>query len=473
MVLTTPKLIIAFNLACAVVAGWLLWLSLGWPLVGDATIFHFIAAQIKMGAVPYRDIADMNMPLTYAIHAAVITIGGMSDATWRVFDLTAVAIMSGLILALVWPAGRAPAVLAALTVVTMHLLLGRYQTGQRDFLMMIPALGAALAAARIPENTERRNLYLCVVGACAVAAALIKPTGAIFVLLPALTTRPRLRDIIWVGAGAALVGVPACIALAALGGLGPFVTMLHELLPIYAAMGDNWFLDVLGALRYAAPVAGLALAAAFGLTAARSPRVRAMIGLTIFGLISLLVQRKGWTYHVYPFGVGMACWGAWALSCLPKWRALACLAMSVGFIGYLAPEAAFQAEYDAVPAASKIMQASLEKLPRGSRVQMLDADSGAFLAMARSGMRQATPHIQWFSLLLGTEQTRFDFLDDLKANPPDAVLMTDDQWPRGPGFEATDEWSEFSSFLALNYRPLEVGREDHVQWRLYLKRPLQ
>ena len=30
---------------------WLLWHSFDWPLVGDATIFHFIAVQFQIGAV--------------------------------------------------------------------------------------------------------------------------------------------------------------------------------------------------------------------------------------------------------------------------------------------------------------------------------------------------------------------------------------------------------------------------------------
>jgi hypothetical protein len=42
----------------------LIWRSLDWRLTGDAAIFHFIAAQMKLGAVPYRDIIDLNMPLT-------------------------------------------------------------------------------------------------------------------------------------------------------------------------------------------------------------------------------------------------------------------------------------------------------------------------------------------------------------------------------------------------------------------------
>jgi hypothetical protein len=56
-----------------------------------------------------------------------------------------------------------------------------------------------------------------------------------------------------------------------------------------------------------APTAGLALAAALNLSATKPPRVRAMIGLSLLGLLHLLLQRKGWFYHVYPLGIGLAC----------------------------------------------------------------------------------------------------------------------------------------------------------------------
>ncbi len=122
--LSTAKLTTLFNLPFAIAAGWLLWRSLDWPLVSDATIFHFIVVQFQMGAVPYRDIFDINMPLLYYIHAVVVAIGGMSDVAWRAFDLTAAVLMSGLILMLVWPAGRAVAILAVLVVLVTHFLLG-------------------------------------------------------------------------------------------------------------------------------------------------------------------------------------------------------------------------------------------------------------------------------------------------------------------------------------------------------------
>src|SRR5262245_29379807 len=182
--LSSARLAILFNLPLAIAAGWLLWHSLNWPLVGDGTIFHFIAGQFQMGAVPYRDIFDINMPLIYYIHAAVLAIGGMSDVAWRTFDLTAALLTSGLILMLMWPAGRAAAFLAVFIVLVTHFLLGPYSAGQRDFLMSIPALAAALAAAKAAEDREHGRFYLMLVGAFAMTAASIKPSGMLPLLLP-------------------------------------------------------------------------------------------------------------------------------------------------------------------------------------------------------------------------------------------------------------------------------------------------
>src|SRR5262249_26685621 len=90
------RLVTGVNVLLAVAAGCLLWRSLDWPLVGDATIFHFIAAQMQNGAVPYRDIIDINMPLIYVIHLAVVAIGGLGDAAWRGFCLGPPPLLSGL-----------------------------------------------------------------------------------------------------------------------------------------------------------------------------------------------------------------------------------------------------------------------------------------------------------------------------------------------------------------------------------------
>ena len=474
--LSNTRVIAFFDLLLAVVTGWLLWRSLGWPLVGDATIFHFIAGQMNMGAVPYRDIVDINMPLTYDIHAAVVAIGGMSDLAWRIFDLTTAAVMSALILMLVGPAGRAAAVLAMLAVLVTHLLHSAYAAGQRDFLLSIPAVAVALVSARAAEDHEHRRLYLLLAGALAMTAASIKPSGILLLFLPALATKLRGREMILILLGAAGVGLLVFGTLAVQGGLGAFITMLSELLPLYTSIaGDARSVPaILKAVAWMAPIGGLAVAAALSIAAPKPPRVRVMIGLTAFGLIHLLAQRKGWSYHFYPLGVGLACWGAWSLAALPTWSVLGCLILIASALGWHRPYLMYHVKNDAAPRASLAMQSALQShLARGARVQMLDSDSGAFLAMARAGMRQATPHIQWFSLLFAKESGRRKFLAALDADPPDAILLTNDQWPKARGFDAASDWPEFMALLTRGYDLNLAGHEGEILWRLYLRRAAQ
>ena len=186
----------------------------------------------------------------------------------------------------------------------------------------------------------------------------------------------------------------------------------------------------------------------------------------------MLVQRKGLYYHAYPLAAGLACWGAWSLSALPRRRALACLVLIAATLSWKAIESFSRVEPFTELSASAAMQAALEsELPRGARVQVLDSDRGALLAMARAGMRQPTRHFQWFSLSLGDDTERAQFLAALAANPPAGVLLTNDLWPRRPGFGSMDEWQELGTFLASHYDVKFTGHQDYIDWRLYLRRP--
>ena len=376
-------MIALFDVPLAAFVGWLLWRSLEWPLVGDATIFHFVAIQMQMGALPYRDIIDINMPLTYLIHAAIVATSGISDVAWRVFDLAAAAVMAGLILMLVWPAGRSAAILAVLVMLATHLLLGPYASGQRDYLMSIPMLAAALASLRAVDLRERARFFLLLVGAFAMTAASFKPSGILLAGLPALAIGGlRWRDAMWIIAGAAAAGLLVLVILIAWGVLGPFLAMIRELWPIYASAGVRTVPEILrNAALWLAPIGGLALAAALSLAAPKPPRVRLMIGLACFGLVHLLIQSKGWFYHVYPLGIGLACWGAWSLAALPTWRAGLCLVVVAATLGWrVAAEGTRSETYASLRRtgpfmrAAASMQSALEsRLPRGARVQTLDS----------------------------------------------------------------------------------------------------
>src|SRR5262249_31913626 len=111
---SVSRLIAIFGLPILAVTAWLLWRSLDWPLTGAAAIFYFMSNQFLIGLVPYCDLADINMPLIYGIHAAIIALAGMGDVAWRAFDLLAAATMSALILGLMRPAGWPAAILAML-----------------------------------------------------------------------------------------------------------------------------------------------------------------------------------------------------------------------------------------------------------------------------------------------------------------------------------------------------------------------
>src|SRR5262245_65606231 len=115
--------------------------------------------------------------------------------------------------------------------------------GQRDFLMSIPALAAALASAKSAEDREHERFYLMLVGVFAMTAASIKPSGILLLLLPVFTTVKRdWREQQWVIIGAAGTGIIVCGTLAGRGGLEAFITTVQELTPRYASVARD--LDV-------------------------------------------------------------------------------------------------------------------------------------------------------------------------------------------------------------------------------------
>jgi hypothetical protein len=70
-----------------------LW-SWRWPLVGDASLMHYIGFLIERGWAPYRDLGDMNMPGSYLVELAAMHLFGMGDLAWRCFDFTLLATAS-------------------------------------------------------------------------------------------------------------------------------------------------------------------------------------------------------------------------------------------------------------------------------------------------------------------------------------------------------------------------------------------
>ena len=148
------KLILA---ASALLLAYLVWASRAWPLIHDAPLMHYIAWRSAEGAVPYRDLFDMNFPGIYLLHMVALGLFGAGDGGWRAFDLGWLVLTA---LAAAWlarPWGRLAAAGAALFVVVYHLAGGAWQAGQRDFLLCPFLLLGALGVARWAERPPGRS----------------------------------------------------------------------------------------------------------------------------------------------------------------------------------------------------------------------------------------------------------------------------------------------------------------------------
>src|SRR5207244_2526465 len=156
----------------------LAWRSRGWPLIHDVALMHYVAWRIGEGAIPYRDLFDMNQPGTYLIHLAVLRALGGGDLAWRLLDLGWLAATAGAIAVFAAPWGALASAAGALLFATYHLAGGPWQAGQRDFLLCLFLIVGALGVVRWLER--RRLVSLVWSGAVLGAGISVKPHAALF-----------------------------------------------------------------------------------------------------------------------------------------------------------------------------------------------------------------------------------------------------------------------------------------------------
>src|SRR5262249_62428749 len=90
---------------------------------------HYVAWRLTDGAVPYRDLFDMNFPGVYLLHLFVVRALGPGDLAWRIFDLTWLAGAALAAAAFAAPWGRLAAGVAAGSLALYHLAARARQGG--------------------------------------------------------------------------------------------------------------------------------------------------------------------------------------------------------------------------------------------------------------------------------------------------------------------------------------------------------
>ena len=467
--------------------GWLAWRSLGWPLVHDAPLMHYVARRIAEGAVPYRDLFDMNFPGVYLLHLLVVRALGGGDLAWRLFDLAWLASAAVAAAAFAAPWGRLAAAVAAGSLMLYHLAGGAWQAGQRDFLLCPLLLAGALGVARWLEATGGRRRRDLAWGGLALGASMtVKPHTA--VLAAALGVMIAVTA--W-RAGSGMAGPLASFSSARRWCRPPWCCGLRWPAPcrrggrsssstscrsIPASGGPRP--NVYRAWIWIPIASGVVLSAASALAAGRFRARHAVAAIGIlYGLVHFVAQGKGWEYHLYP----LAAFALAAADC--RDRAGAGPARPPGGGAAAAERHAHariahgqgaggepgRVERAKAESAGRLAAELAPRLRPGDTVQVLDTTGGGIHALLRLGVREPTRFLYDFHFFHDASHPviralRAELIQGLDAHPPRLIVVFEQGWPAG-GWERLDGFPELRERLA-RYDLVRPGPD----YRIYAQR---
>src|SRR5215468_6684303 len=431
---------------------------------------HYVAWLMTRGAVPYRDVFDMNMPGVYLLHLGVISVLGEGDRAWRSFDLAWLVLTAVALFGFSRRMGDTQSGLAAASLfVLYHLSGGAWRAGQRDYLLALFLVLAAWGAARVWESGG--SLTPALWGGLATGASvMVKPQAVLFwigcavvIALGAWRARAVRALVVWCVAGLA---VPVLVLgwLAWRGGAGPFAAILAGyVLPLYSRVGRvgmweglRWHvlgwqiwssLLALGLLGFARK-----LPEPYGIR-----RWLAFLGL-VYGVAHYAIQGKGWEYHLYPFALfacalasiplaalsGAAATTGWRMPRLTHGLALGVVVLTVALLGVKGVDAA-----DAPWIADKERRVA---------------------ALLRLHLRQPTRFLYDFHFFHDEADPRIQALRDefvrfLERGRPTAIVVFEDTWRR-PGYDRLEEFPAVMKLLTRDYT-LAVNGDGY---RIYARR---
>jgi hypothetical protein len=487
-----------------------------WPLVGDASLIHYIGWLIERGWVPYREIGDMNMPGSYLIELAAMHLFGMGDLAWRLYDFALMGAAGASFFVITrrvgapsfaaasrrvgsedgWLAG----LFAACLFILVHGRDGLAEGGQRDLTMAV----CLIAATAFLFVAIRRDAAWAAAafGLFSGVALTIKPTAlpltvaqlmlAVYVLrkggrLGELPNRRWLRPA--VAAIAAYLVAPgvALIFLLRERALAAFIANLHGLVLYYSGLGHRPLGFLL--LHSISPLLPLVLLWLAVLALRQQPMdweraalgwERAALGFgALFGLVSYLVQARGFPYYRYTLlifllplmAVDFTQASQTQLSDLwrttahirrnkaAQWLALAALAFG-GF--FLAPQSAVLIhryrwwETDFISSLEQNLGA-LGGQRLSGHIQCIDSISGCGNMLYRMRLEPANGLLVDFPLFGADDvpfvrQTRERFAAAMNTSPPQVLVVSSALYVDGPGdYRKLDRWPAFQSFLADEY----------------------
>jgi hypothetical protein len=309
------------------------------PLGRDQGIFQYVGWALGQGQIDYRDVRDVNGPLTHLIHVAFLALGGADEHRFRVLDLAVTGATFALAGACVAGfgsrrapdgSGRAAWAFAGWVVLSgQYLLFGYWDLAQRESFFdwfMLPSVALQLVAqapravigrGREDRGARRQALLLGVCGALSLVPCFGKPTFVLFTLaqLAALAADvdlvlSRKRAFLAFAVGGAISTAALLALLGVYGDALAFARIQAGDVPaLYRFLWPRAAADIFSN-PWSATQAIFAIAGAVVLLSlvllGEMPRVAIAIALVpVCALASVVVQAKGFPYHFHPVTAGV------------------------------------------------------------------------------------------------------------------------------------------------------------------------
>jgi hypothetical protein len=300
----------------------------------DQGIFQYVAWAIVHGAKDYRDVRDVNGPLTHMVHMAFLALGGRDEHRFHALDILVTGVtfaITGACLPGILGRGRVSAIERfAWGLAGWVVLLGQYllylfwDLAQRESFcdwFLFPSLGLQLVAqGELRRATESRRplVLLGVAGGLSAIACFGKPTFALFAVAQVVTlvvdpeVRASIRTRLSSFAIGAIAGsiVPVAFLLRYADTAAFLRITFSEVPAMYRFIWPRTFGEILAVPGYSPTLgfAALSSAVVLGLILDGWIPVRALaIALTpLVGIVTLIAQAKAFPYHFHPITAGMS-----------------------------------------------------------------------------------------------------------------------------------------------------------------------
>jgi hypothetical protein len=322
----------AFLLGCV---GMFVYRTRHWPLVNDPALMHYVVFLMGRGMVPYREIGDINLPGAYApewlsMHLAHLLHLSVA-AMWRGMDFGALLLAGWATVRIARPWSWFAGVWAGALFALYHGRDGVGQAGQRDLwvaVLLLWAVSFLFDAMRCAQGRTQGWRLACF-GLFISAACTVKPVVIPFLLLltPFLlweeSARARGRLLVFVAAGFVLPVLGSLAFAERWAAMPALWQVLRVTLPYHASLGDGTVLQLLGRSTLSSTGKLLIVLLVTGLLAGEwranfrafrthpsdgsvwtgSAERISLAGCVLLGLLSFVMQGKGYPYQRYPYVV--------------------------------------------------------------------------------------------------------------------------------------------------------------------------